>query len=165
MKNLLDGGYDGVCGGCIFQRDGIVVRRWSGKKGSYKFGWMACNEALCLDAKILGKHGVFHEKYGACFDYDFQLRVLMDKGIKINCIVHPIIYFFAGGASNGSIADNKKAIENCYVILKDNGVRFAWFTLLCKCIIAFFAYALASKKDISQDLKKLPGFEEMNKEE
>lgn len=155
MKNLLSGDYDGVCGGCIFQRDGVVVRRWSGKKGNWRLGWMASNETLCLRTKILKEHGGFREQYKGGFDYDFQVRVLSDKSIKIKCVAQPIIYFFAGGASNGSIADNINSIKHSYDTLKDNNVKFAWFTLLCKCVIAFCAYTFASRENISHELEKL----------
>jgi len=157
VRNLNIGKYDSVCGGAIFQKDGVVIRRWSGKKGNWRFGWMAAQGSLCISTDTLRKHGNFSEKYTTSFDYDFQLRILMDKSIRINSIKQPIIIFFAGGVSNGTFNDNKTSIKENYKILKDNNVKFAWFTVLCKCIIAFCAYTFASRKNIEHELKQLPG--------
>jgi len=47
------------------------------------------------------------------------------------------------------ISGNIKTIREDYIALKAHKVRFAWFTLLCKCFAAFCAYTFLSKKDRS----------------
>ena len=152
MKNLLDNNLDAVCGGAIFHRNGKIIRRWTGTKWSWRLGWMAANETLCMKKNIYDKFGPYSEAFSTSFDYDFQLRVFKDKDIKLKAIQTPIIYFYAGGTSNGSVAENIKTIKDDYTALKANKVTFAWFTMLCKCIAAFLAYTFASGKDISEEL-------------
>jgi len=157
MKNLISGQYDAVCGGAIFHRDGMIIRRWRGTKWHWRLGWMAVNEALCIRSELYEKYGPFQEEYINAFDYDFQLRVFMDKKVKIKTINKPIVYFYAGGTSNGSIADNIASIKENYAILKSNNVKFAWFTVLCKCFAAFLAYTFVLRKDISHELPQKTG--------
>ena len=149
MRVLIDGNYDAVCGGVVFQRNGTVVRRWRGNKWSWRLGWMAANETLCLKKEIFDSHGPFSENFSASFDYNFQLSVFMDKKYHIKAIQVPIINFFAGGISNDGISGNIKTIKEDYAAIKAHKIKFAWFTILCKCIAAFLAYTFISKKDKS----------------
>ena len=154
---MIEDDYDAVCGGAIFHKDGRVIRRWRGTKWSLRLGWMAANESLCLKSELFEKYGPYNEKYIASFDYDFQLRVFMDKKTRLKAIQIPIVYFFAGGTSNRGVAENINAIKENYDILKVNNVKFAWFTVLCKCIASFLAYTFVSRKDIAQELEQLSG--------
>jgi len=152
MKNMLDGNYDAVCGGAIFHRNGIVVRRWHGVKWSWRLGWMAANETLCIKKELYEKHGPYSEKLSTSFDYNFQLSLFKDKDVQLNVIKVPIIYFYAGGISNDGIAGKFKTIKEDYSALKAHNVKFARLTIMGKCTAAFLGYMLASKEDISGKL-------------
>jgi glycosyltransferase len=152
MEHLIEGVYNGISGGQIFQRNGVIIRRWSGRKGKWRFGWMAASETLCIEKSIVEKHGLYNIKYPTAADYDFQLRIFRDKDLKFKTIKIPIVNFLAGGISNKGIAGNFNSIKQDYKILKSQKIYFAWFTLLCKCIRAFFAYTFASRKKLTSEL-------------
>jgi len=160
MNNLLSEDYDLISGGCVYHKDGKVIRRWSGKGGSWRLGWMASTESICMKTKVIKKHGLMSEKYLCASDYDLQIKIFRDKTLKTKHLETPLVYYFAGGASNGGLKNNLHAIKESYAVLRDNKVWFAWFTLFCKCVTAFFAYTFVSKKDITHELKLLPGYEE-----
>jgi len=149
MKTIIDNNLDAVCGGAIFHKDGIIIRRWHGTKWNWRLGWMAANETLCMKKTIYDKHGPYSEVFRASFDYDFQLRVFKDKSLRLKAVQVPIIVFYAGGTSNGSFLENMKTVKEDYAALKSNKVKPAWFTILCKCIAAFLAYTFASRKKVT----------------
>ena len=153
LRSLTKGKYNVVSGGIIFQKNGIIIRRWSGKKGHWRLGWIPAVPTMCFEKKIIEKHGIsFNLNYKHSNDYDFLLHFLKDKDIKFNTVKIPIVNFTAGGISNGGIENNLKSIKNDYIILRNHKVKFAWFTLLCKCIRAFCAYTFASRKKVPPEL-------------
>ncbi|MCL2627412.1 MAG: glycosyltransferase [Oscillospiraceae bacterium] len=150
LNSLVESNHDAVCGGVIFQREGMAVRRWRGNKWHWRFGWMAANETLCIRTGLFKKYGPFNEKYRSSFDYDFQVQLFKDKEVNIKVLKTPIIIFYAGGTSNAGISGNMNAIKEDYSILKAHKIKFAWFTILCKCIAAFFAYLFAPRKPVEK---------------
>jgi len=152
IKAMLEGEYDAVSGGVLFHSDGKITRRWRGTKWSWRFGWMAANETLCLKKELYDKHGPFSEEFRASFDYNFQISLFMDKSVRIKAIQVPIIFFYAGGVSNAGISGSIKTAKEDYRALKNHNVKFALIAILGKCIAAFLGYALASRKDISDQL-------------
>jgi len=152
MKTLIDCDFDAVCGGAIVHRDGIVTRRWRGTKWSWRLGWIAANETLCMKSGIYKKYGPFNEKFKASFDYDFQLNLFTDKKIRLKALQKPIIIFYAGGISNAGISRSIKTSMEDYAALKLHKVKFAWIAYLGKCIAAFLGYTFASRKNISDIL-------------
>ena len=146
MEALINDNLDAVSAGAIFHRDGIVIRRWRGNSWHWRLGWMAANETLCLKRELFDKYGPFSETFRTSFDYNFQLSILMDKALKLRTLKTPIIFFYADGVSNSA---KMNTIKEDYAALKAHKVKFAWFTILCKCFAAFLAYTFVSKKDIS----------------
>jgi len=157
MNHLIDESLDAVCGGVLFHKEGIVIRRWKGNKWNWRFGWMAMNETLCMKKELFVKHGPFNEDFNNAFDYDFQVQIFKDKETRCKSIKVPLVYFYAGGTSGGSTAGNIVSIKENIAILKHLKISFAVFTVLCKCIAAFLAYTFVYKKDISKELAQLPG--------
>jgi glycosyltransferase len=149
---LITGKYDGAYGGSIYQKNGVIIRRWSGKGGHWRFGWMAASEAFCMKRDIVEKHGMFNEKYKTAEDYDYQIRLFRDKTLNFFSVPIPIVNYLAGGTSNGGLKNNFYSITTCYKILKNQGVKFAFWTVLCKCAIAFFAYLFSPKTKVPPEL-------------
>ena len=152
MKAMLEDNYDAVCGGVLFHKDGIISRRWRGTKWSWRLGWMAANETLCMKREIFEKYGPYSEKYKASFDYNFQLSLFTDKKLRLKVIQVPIIFFYAGGVSNAGISGSIKTAKEDYTALKSHNVKLPLLTILGKCIAALLAYTFASRKDISSML-------------
>lgn len=143
------GDYDYVYGGMIFQKDGKIIRQWSGKPGNWKLGWIAATPTLFMKKSIWEKYGPFDEKYRSAGDYKLQILMFSDSKLRSSALCKPMVVYFAGGTSNGGIKANLFSIQECQAILKECNVPFAWFTNLCKTIIALFAYTFASRKKIN----------------
>lgn len=139
---------DYLYGGMLYQRDGKIIRRWSGKHGNWRLGWMAASPTLCYTRETWEKHGPYIEDYKASADYDFQIKLFKDKSLKYLTICAPLVIFYAGGISNGNIKLKWNAIKEGNKILHDNNVKFAVFTTLCKIMTALFAYGFASHERV-----------------
>jgi glycosyltransferase len=142
---IITNNYDGVCGGYIYQKNGIITRRWSGKQLPWRLGWMCATETLLLRSSILKKYLIADEFFSSSSDYNFQLSLFTDRNIQIKSLQIPITIFIAGGQSNGGITNNLKSIKWDFIALKAHKISFPWFTSLCKCFIAFFAYLFAPR--------------------
>jgi glycosyltransferase involved in cell wall biosynthesis len=136
MNELLKNHYDVLFCGGIMQKDGIIVRKISGggNPKNWRLGWMNTTESLIMRKSILDKHGYYDEKMFANLwaeDYEYNLRILQDKTLKIGTLKYPIVNFIYGGISSTKLFDMAK---HFHIILKSRGVRFAWVTVLFKCI-------------------------------
>lgn len=145
---------DYVYGGMIFQKDGKIIRQWSGKPGNWRFGWMAATPTFCMKRSVWEKYGPLDQKYKSASDYKFQILVFSDNTLKSSSIRKPIVIYYAGGTSNGGIKAVSRSINECQRILNECKVPFGWFTNLCKTIIALFAYTFASHKKFDLEEKK-----------
>ncbi len=150
MSVLTEYNADYVYGGMLYQRDGKIIRRWSGKGSPklWRFGWMAATPTLCIKRTIWEKYGPFDVNLKSASDYDFQISLFKDKTLSSKYIPQQLVLYYAGGTSNGTLKRKIQSIEECQYILKKQGVKFAWFTNLCKTIVAVFAYLFSSRKTV-----------------
>ena len=142
---------DYTFGGLLYQENGRIIRRWSGKPGNWHFGFMLATPTLCYTRSVWEKHGPYSENYICANDYDFQLKLLKDKSLRYQSIAKPLVIYYAGGISNNSFQARWKWIKESQRVLKDNQVPFATFTNCCKTGIALCAYIFASHKKIEME--------------
>lgn len=152
-EQFRDDDLDYTFGGLIYQRDGRIIRRWSGKPGNWRFGFMIATPTLCYTRSVWEKHGPYSDKYVSSYgqdvsDYDFQIKIMRDKTLKYLAIPKPLVVYYAGGSSNGSFRYRWYCIKECQKVLRDNRVLFPTFTNFCKTLIAMFAYIFASRKKV-----------------
>lgn len=140
---------DYVYGGMFFQKNGKIIRSWSGKPGNWKLGWMAATPTLCMKRAVWEKHGPLDENYKSASDYKFQISIFRDSTLTSYPLNRILVMYYAGGTSNGGIKANLYSIWECQKILDESHIRFGWFTNICKTVIAFFAYAFAPHKQIA----------------
>lgn len=138
---------DYVYGGMYYQKDGKIIRRWSGKPGNWKLGWMAATPTLCVKRSLMEKYGPFDTE-NISADYKFQVRLFMDSSLKSHYMDRIMVIYYAGGTSNGGIKANLNSIKDGQKALNDYGVPFGWFITLCRIFRAAFAYLFASHKKI-----------------
>ena len=136
MEALLDGGYDGLFCGAIMQKDGKIIRRLSGggSPKNWRLGWQGTTESFIFSRQILEETGRFDtERYAHTFgeDYDFFLRIVMDQRWKLGSLKKPLVNYIGGGISNSR---NWELIKSFYNVLRDKHVKFAWVTVLGKCL-------------------------------
>lgn len=149
VSEIEKGDYDYVYGGMIFQKNGEIIRQWSGKPGNWRLGWIAATPTLCMKKEVWHKHGPFDLKYKGAADYKFQIQIFCDKTLSSSSIRKPLVLYSAGGTSNGGIKANVDSIKENFRIMRECGVKFGWITVICKIIIAFCAYTFASHKKIN----------------
>lgn len=138
---------DYVYGGMYYQKDGKIIRRWSGKPGNWKLGWMAATPTLCVKRSLMEKYGPF-DTDNISADYKFQIRLLMNSSLKSYFMDRIMVIYYAGGTSNGGIKANLNSIKDGQKALCDYSISFAWFITLCRILRAFSAYLFASRKKI-----------------
>lgn len=145
---------DYAYGGMYFQKDGEIVRRWSGKPGNWRLGWMMATPTMIIKKELWKMYGPLDETYRGGSDYKFQIRLFQNRTLKAMSLNRIIVNYYAGGTSNGGLKGNWNSIKESYRALKECNVKFAWFTTGCKILIALFAYLFASHKTIEEEMQK-----------
>ena len=127
---------DGVHGNLLFvDRQNIVVRTWYGKpfeRKNVKYGWMPPHPTLFLKKEVYQKHGGFDTSFRIAGDYNFMLKVMLDKDISLAFLPEIITKMRVGGASTG---DSKSLIfksKEDIRALRNNGFRFPYVVLSFK---------------------------------
>lgn len=98
-------------------------RIWNSPKGKLENGWHPAHPTLYLKKEVYDKIGLFNLKYRIAADYDFMIRVMKDKDIKLEYINDYIIYMRAGGASTAGIKGYMKNLKEANAVLKDNKIK------------------------------------------
>ena len=129
---------DGVYGDLIYvdQQDADkVVRYWNSGEYDYKklkHGWMPPHPALFLKKDVYKKFGVFDTDYKISADYNFMLKILSSKEIKMHYLSNVLYVMRIGGTSNKSLknillktAEDLKALKannigNIFALIKKN---------------------------------------------
>lgn len=139
---------DYVHGGLLYQRNGKIIRNWSGKHGNWHLGWMAAHPTLCFTRAVWEKHGPYVDRYLNGWDYDFEVKLFKDRALKYKTFEEPLIIYYAGGTSNGGLKGKYKSIKEAYFVLRDNKVKFAFFTNLCKTLRGICSYFFVTRKKV-----------------
>ena len=96
MEVLLSERYDGLFCGAIMQKEGKVIRILSGggSPKHWRLGWQGTSESFVFSKQVLDETGRFDEKrYAYTFgeDYDFFLRIVMNKKWKLGSLKKQIV--------------------------------------------------------------------------
>lgn len=100
-----------------------VIRYWkSGKfqRKKLKYGWMPPHPALFVRKQIYDKSGCFDTTYKISADYDFMLRILMQKKLTIVYLPKILVIMRYGGKSNRSLHNILIKMREDYNALKQN---------------------------------------------
>lgn len=116
------------------------VREWvSGKfdKVKLKYGWMPPHPTVFMKTDLIKKIGFYDTNYKISSDYDFLLRCLLDKNIKVEYLQIKMIKMKVGGISNRSIKNILLKMNEDYSIIKKNKIYFIApiITLLLKNVL------------------------------
>lgn len=127
-------GTDGVHGDLCYMDGGRVVRKWRQGQGSIRSGWMPGHPTLYLRRQVYEKFGVYRTDYRISGDYEFMVRILYKKQVRLSYLPEILIYMAHGGISTGSLKAYADSMLEGHRALKENGVPFAWFTDLCRLV-------------------------------
>ena len=125
-------GTDGVHGDLYYMEGDKVVRYWHQGQGSIRCGWMPGHPTLYLKKSVYDKYGLYKTDYRISADYEFMIRILKDKKVKLSYLPEVLIYMSHGGTSTNSLGAYLAGMKEGHRALRENGVRFAWFTDLCR---------------------------------
>lgn len=125
-------GTDGVHGDLYYMEGNKVVRYWHQGQGNIRYGWMPGHPTLYLKKSVYDKYGLYKTDYRISADYEFMIRILKDDQVKLSYLPEVLIYMSHGGTSTNSLGAYLAGMKEGHRALRENGVRFAWFTDLCR---------------------------------
>ena len=134
-------GTDGVHGDLYYMEGDKVVRYWHQGQGNIRFGWMPGHPTLYLRKSVYDKYGLYKTDYRISADYEFMIRILKDKKVKLSYLPEVLIYMSHGGTSTNSLGAYLAGMKEGHRALRENGVRFAWFTDLCRTLRVLAQFA------------------------
>lgn len=102
-----------------------TFRFW--RAGAFKnrklyFGWMPPHPTLFCRKEIFERYGMYNIEFKIAADYDFMLRLLKERNLKVCYLDNTLVKMKTGGESNKSIKNIiKKSIED-YKVIKANKI-------------------------------------------
>lgn len=127
-------GTDGVHGDLIYRKDGKTIRTWHQGQGKLVTGWMPGHPTLYLKRNIYEKYGMYKEDYKIAADYEFMVRCLKEGTVRLSYLPEVLVYMEYGGTSNRSLGAYIESFKEGHRALKENKVRFTWFTDICRTV-------------------------------
>ena len=121
-------GTDGVHGDLNYMDGETIVRKWRQGQGNIRTGWMPGHPTLYLKKEVYDKYGLYKTDYRISADYEFMIRILKDKQVKLSYIPEVLIKMAHGGTSTNSLSAYLKGMKEGHRALKENGVKFAFVT-------------------------------------
>ena len=111
-----------------------IIRKWESTPfhiSKLKFGWMPPHPTMFINSKIFKKFGLYNADYKVAGDYEFILRILMNKSVVTKYIPKIITKMKLGGNSNKSLKNILLKSYEDLKALKQNKIG-GFFTLFCK---------------------------------
>lgn len=137
---------DGTYANLIFMDEETMSkpqRIWNSPKGKLENGWHPAHPTLYLKKSVYDKIGFFNLNYKIAADYDFMIRVMKDKNIRLEYINDYIIHMRTGGASTAGLKGYIKNLKEANLVLKSNKIKHPYIVDIKRII-----------KTITQMLKK-----------
>lgn len=129
-------GTDGVHGDINYVSGGRVVRRWRMGRGSIRTGWQVGHPTLYLKREVYETYGYYKIDLKIAADYEFMIRILKDGKVKLSYIDEVLVNMFHGenSTSTGGVRNYIRSLQDGHRALTENGIRFAWFTDICRIV-------------------------------
>ena len=127
---------DGVFGDLVFINDqNKIIRTWLSKpfkRKNVKFGWAPPHPALFFKKEVYQKHGLFDTSFKIAGDYDFMLRVMLDKEINLVYLPEVVTKMRMGGVSTGNLKQLITKSREDIKALRKNGFHSPALVLFAK---------------------------------
>jgi len=125
-------GTDGVHADLVYKDGDKIVRTWKQGQGNIRFGWMPGHPTMYIKKELHDKYGLYKTDYKCSADYEFMIRILKDGKAKLSYIPEILIEMDYGGTSTNGLSAYWVSLVEGHRGLKENHVRFAWFTDGCR---------------------------------
>ena len=126
-KTFEDTNCDASYGNLIYMDEETMqkpVRFWKEKpNGKLEKGWQIAHSTLYLKKEAYQKLGGYNLKYRIAADYDFVIRLMLDKDLKKEYIDYYLVHMRSGGTSTDGFKGYKKSLNDSYNVLKDNKLK------------------------------------------
>ena len=132
VKIMEKEGTDGVHGDLYYMEGDKIVRKWRQGQGKIRYGWMPGHPTLYLKREVYETYGYYKTDYRISADYEYMIRILKDEKVRLSYLPEVLIKMEHGGTSTKSLGAYLAGMKEGHRALKENGVRFAWFTDLCR---------------------------------
>ncbi len=123
-----DRSMDAVYGDLVYVRKvnpDQVVRYWRAgdfSRSRLGWGWMPPHPTFYVRRSVYRQIGLFDTTFRIAADYDFILRLLSRKGVKVRYIPEVLVKMRVGGASNRSLRNIVRKSSEDLRALRRNGV-------------------------------------------
>ena len=149
---------DGTYGNLIFMDEetmSIPQRIWKSAKGKIKNGWHPAHPTLYLKKEVYDKIGQFDLQYRIVADYDFMLRMMMDKDIKLEYIDEVLVHMRTGGASTDGLKGYIKNLKESHRALVNNKVKHPYLVDFKRIIKTLFQMVMGIYKKYEEIISYL----------
>lgn len=125
---------DGVHGNINYVSGDKVIRRWRMGQGTIRSGWMPGHPTLYLKKEVYETYGLYKTDYKIAADYEFMIRILKDKKVKLSYMDEVLVHMFHGeeSTSTGDFGSYLRSLREGHRALKENHVAFAWCVDVCR---------------------------------
>lgn len=120
---------DGIYGNLIFMDEATMQkpqRIWNSPKGKVERGWHPAHPTLYLKKEVYNKIGLFQLQYRICADYDFMLRMMLDKSVTLEYIDEYLVYMRTGGTSTAGVKGYLKNLKEAHQVLVANHIKYPY---------------------------------------
>ncbi len=136
-------GTDGVHADLCYMDGERVIRRWHQGQGSIRTGWLPGHPTLYLRREVYERFGCYKTDYRIAADYEFMVRILYRRQVRLSYIPEVMVYMSHGGTSTRSLGAYLQSLREGHRALRENGVPFAWFTDMCRTVRVLSQFILS----------------------
>lgn len=140
VASIITNKTDGVHGDILYIQDDKIIRTWKQGQGKLRFGWMPGHPTLYLKKEVYETYGEYKTDYICSADYEFMVRILKDKKVKLSYIPRVLIHMSYGGTSTSGLNAYLISLKEGHRALKENHISFSWFTDIARILRVLFQF-------------------------
>ena len=84
VQAMEEEGTDGVHGDLYYMDGERIVRKWHQGQGSIRTGWLPGHPTLYLRREVYDQFGLYRTDYRIAADYEFMVRILYRKQVRLS---------------------------------------------------------------------------------
>lgn len=140
-------GSDGVHGDLYYvDEEGNPVREWKmGNTKTIRDGWMPAHPTLYLKKEVYDRFGVYKTDYRIAADYEYMIRILKNKDVRLSYIPRVLVHMFYGGTSSGGLSNYMLSFKEGKRALEENDIKGAFFITVKRTLLVLKQFVQAKK--------------------